>query len=296
MGVKIFKTIQTLEDMTQQGLREIKTGVDIAATHSARASINSFKEVLPEVYNTFYEYVSGGVNKMGSVTFTQEDYKAVKNIFIPVSIRFEYQMLEHLYYYELSRDKEVQSRSKELFEFIKGFEEVTEGVFIKLCRMYVYLIDINTGIVRKRKFKEVKRLDGYIKVRDGKADIVIDGRITNLYHNGILWGTDLWKQMATSRQKGYQSFEVSKIGCFRVHTVIIALKYGIEVAKFLLGNNSYLTVEHKDKDTSNNAISNLCIYTRKSNRVMAGNQEHNAFDFVELFKEMFILNKYYYLI
>lgn len=296
MGARIYKTVETLEDMIQQGLREIKAGVDIAASHSARASISLFKEELPEVYSAFYEYVTGGVNRVGTITFTQEDYKKVKNIFIPVSMRFEYQMLEHLYYYELSFDKEVQSRSKELFEFIKGFEEVTEGVFIKLCRMYVYLIDINTGIVRKREFKELKRLDGYIKVRDGKADIVIDGRITKLYHNGILWGIGLWKEMATNRQKGYQSFEVSKIGCFRVHTVIIALKYGIEVAKFLLGNNSYLTVEHKDKDTSNNSISNLCIYTRKSNRVMAGNQEHNAFDFVELFEEMFIQNKYYYLI
>lgn len=287
--------MKTAESIRRESETAMRMGVNIARVESLKESEKMFLEVMPKVHNAFYHYIDTGHNTLSSLTVTNDDIRRVENLLIPPEATFMYNMIEHLFSYNYCVDEEIQKRVEDLFEFIKGFELVGYGVYVKLQDEWIYIVNTSKGKTYKKKDKDLKYISinkdyMYITGVKNNGEIVI---LTDAYMD--ISEKEGWIETGVKLEKGYVRIQHKNM-YFREHLIMIAIVYGIEVAKHLVGRNSFLTIDHIDECENNNSISNLRVVTRESNSELRRNNYCDAYNFLDMYKKMQNKYKKFYLI
>jgi hypothetical protein len=249
---------------------------------NAEVYLNSLRPTKDSLLNQglYHNAAEGHKNFIKSFKLTNEDFM---NQFMGLKVNDKalHVLIDSFYSIQMLHNEEIRRRSYELNQVLGKFLEVMPNVHIYECPQHILVFFVREGLAVK-----------YTKNADFLKWVIEDTDIYLVYKNGSIdcicedgiFSSDCTNGLAVI-QKGYRRLDFNidgKILHFRVHTMSIALAYGFEMAKHLLGRFSLLTVDHIDGVANNNDLRNLRIITRKDNTLLKTYKDRDVYDFLTL--------------
>lgn len=283
---------RTANAVVKECAEQMWLGVDIAKTNSVRASEDMFRTVTPHLYDAFYDYIETGFFTLSRFTVKAEDMEKATNPIIPVQLTFMYNMVEHLFAYNVTYNKEIKKRWYELNNFIKGFKEVMPKVYVKLMDNWVYMINTKTGMSYKIKEYGLKIVDinpnhrFLTGIRRDGTIVILTGENLDISNRSEWKSASFQRSDDDYRQIEHYNPKSKKTLSFREHTIIMALEYGLEVVKHTIGHNCFLTIDHINNNKNDNKIENLRVITRQTNIRIETRKDIIPYNFLEMYQSL----------
>ncbi len=228
-----------------------------------------------------------------------------RNLFYPAwyTTSYElcvYQLLEAIFDASLLVEQSAQRRFRELVDLYRSFVPVKQygDCCFSINPQCVLYIDMDNGCVYRFTDEDVlnelnligakgvlyeailpSHVDGYfLKLNNNKIiELMTDGVLNEKFEkcNFIKDYTKDYVQIILQPRVG----ETPAVQ-FPVHIVLLLAKFGINTMKHFLLKDGLMTCDHRDMHGGNNILQNLCIASRKDNKLRATGKNKEVQEYV----------------